>query len=1186
MAKQCDWNVYAQLMSTLGHGYPLWRPDCDPNAPPTYTKGEARVGDLGYLTNEGDFAYLFNVCADASDLSNSGRVPPDFIPLTDFPEPVVGERLEMHGKNTVLTASGCHSSTRLDQTPVQVKFEAGHGYEFTCSATQAAILVLPEGGERYDSVFPHLLEEYAAANAHGWYKYLNGPTQHRQIRNGMLYLVTGFDKCPSWGNACYSRPPDSPSISLKFSTAGTTGLDGLMRYSWDVQQNVHTQNYCTGTPGMPASQTIFLRGYSISVLPDPSFQGVGIGQVMSSSRITKGFKRRRQSIGYRGGVNKPNVDSNVDIPYYSHANRQTNISVQISSSQDKSINPSALINNYILKHVGVTLKSEIVRLAQTFLLAQFSGAQVALTHDGYWMGMVEDGQNPLDAQFASYAIENNLLSVNIPTENAWVAKGTTLSREPLTPETRSTFALVIGIDEYEYGEYENLLAAVADADRFENYLLEGLQTPREHIISLRNGQATRRAIIDGFRSLICNPRIVSGMAAIIIYYSGHGAVTPKPDEWTDWQTYDNEIEMLCPTDIGVLDVNGKVVEGIPDRTISELLLELATAKGNNITLILDCCHAAGINREMQPADVQNAKSRRILNPPKLSANCDSTTVSRGSSGVKITSGFSGSLWDSHVLLAACNRRQSAWEVDGQGIFTRALLRIMRKNPIDELTYRSLIHRLVMPPFQTPHLEGRHALRRLFDSWEEPADNSMILCRHENGEPHLVLHAGLLHGITVGSTFEIFRTDLPDSQHPLATATVSKVETFISLLVPLDSAFLTSNKNRRVWYARLQKASSASFGTYCNDSNLLTRILNEDCEPRITVPVIAVETPDDADLCLTVKDEVIFFDRGNNISLFSPNIGFASRFPRVSQVNDIMHVRNVINRFARFTAQLTIQSPLRIAQFVSIEMNKLQRVGRSLTPVGENLLSAIEDEKSIEFVADTSLPWNRSPSYGFTIRNVSDVDLYVYLFYFDATSFEIDAWYSSKMSPNNKEEQGSVDTCLQKGSTLTLGYGNGGMNPFAFTVPDGQDVDVCFFKLFVTAKPVDLGSISQSSPFSDLRTRSSVSPAPSPPDLTGSWASMAIPVVQRRAQSVVSNMPEINQHKTSRAAESSPLPSRQGVASLPSLDLPAPHPVQMESSEEHTQLSQWLANSLQTLKDSVPGAVVIQLYEKIRSWFWF
>ncbi|KAK0194259.1 caspase domain-containing protein [Armillaria mellea] len=806
-------------------------------------------------------------------------------------------------------------------------------------------------------------------------------------------------------------------------------------------------------------------------------------------------------------------------------------------------------------------------------VSPFSSTQAAFTHDGH-----RTRDNPLDARLPN-AMEDYQPSVEISTKIAGVAKGTSPSgADRFVPESRGTFALVIGIDEYECGEYGNLLAAVADADRFQDYLLGDLHTPREHIISLRNGQATRKAIIDGFKSLICNPRIVQGMAAVIIYYSGHGAVALKPDEWSDWQTYDNEIEMLCPADIGILDINNKVVEGIPDRTISELLLELATAKGNNITLILDCCHAAGLNRGMQSPDISNARSRRILNPPKLSASCDSTMLSRGSSGVKVTSGFSGSLWDSHVLLAACNRRQSAWEVDGQGIFTKALLKIMRKSPISELTYRSLMHRLVMPTFQTPHLEGRHTLRRLFDSWEEPADSSMILCRHEHGEPHLVLHAGLLHGITVGSTYEIFGTDLSTLQHPLAIVTIDKVETFTSL-VALDPVFLISNKNRRVWYARLLKASGANFSVYCNDSNYLTRILSEDCEPRITVPAVSVHTLDEAELCLTVKDEVVYFDRGNKIGLFSPRIGFASRFPRVSQVSDITHVRRIINHFARFTTQLTIQSPLPVAQFISIEMNRVD--GRSLTPVGDNLLAAIEDEKPIEFVVDTSLPRDQYPRYGLTIRNISDVDLYAYLFYFDGTSFEINAWYSSKMSPNNKEEQGSVDTCLQKGSVLTLGYGNGGMNPFMFTMPDGQDVDVCFFKLFVTAKPVDLGSISQSSPFSDLRTSRGESPAKYSLYLTGSWASISIPIVQRRAQPMISNTPEAKKHGISAevSAASFPIDSfpPQGFVSSSKNVSPGRHP----------HLPHWLSKRMRRLKEAlsfkkvnaISHTVATQPYEK-------
>ncbi len=70
--------------------------------------------------------------------------------------------------------------------------------------------------------------------------------------------------------------------------------------------------------------------------------------------------------------------------------------------------------------------------------------------------------------------------------------------------------------------------------------------------------------------------------AIIIYLAGYGATTTKPVEWTDWETPNNEIGMLCPTDIGIVDEDGDVVGGIPDRTINQLLQEMSRSRGNNI----------------------------------------------------------------------------------------------------------------------------------------------------------------------------------------------------------------------------------------------------------------------------------------------------------------------------------------------------------------------------------------------------------------------------------------------------------------------------------------------------------------------------------------------------------------------------------------------------------------------------
>ncbi|PBK76068.1 hypothetical protein ARMSODRAFT_950445 [Armillaria solidipes] len=661
------------------------------------------------------------------------------------------------------------------------------------------------------------------------------------------------------------------------------------------------------------------------------------------------------------------------------------------------------------------------------------------------------------------------------------------------PQTHAIFALVMGISEYKFMGYENLQGAANDADKFEGYLREDLQTPEENIISLRDAQATRSAIIDEFTNLIQNPNIVCGRAAIVIYFAGHGAVANKPGEWTDWETSDNTIEMLCPADMGLLDEYNNVIEGIPDRTISELLLRLSEAKGNNITVVLDCCHAAGINRGLQHPDAQ-LRSRRILHPPQISPKCDSTISSRRSRG--ITSGFSGSSWDSHIVLAACSRHQSAWEEDGQGIFTRALLKVMRRTPSRGITYKSLMHRLVMPPFQTPHLEGKHLHRFLFDSSQDPAENCRILCRREDGQSHFTLYAGSLHGITKGSTFGIYLTDLASDSHSLSTAVVDEVGTFVSYLTPSDPALFATVKNRRVWYARLIEVSEACLLIHCYPPALMTRILTEDQEPKFTVPVCTTEDPDQADLCIVLERRTVYFERGHRNSLFNPCVGFSPRLSYFSGIDDVSGIRRVIDHFAHFTSHLTMTSPFPMSDFASVEMKRLVHVGSNLCPDGENLLSAVEDGKYIQLNVDTSLPPNQCPSYGFTIQNESDVNLYAYLFYFDVSTLQIDAWYSSKMS-SSKSEPRSVDTYLERNSTLTLGFGNGGMSPFTFTIPDGQEVDVCFFKFFVTTQPVDLGSIPRSSPFSALTMRRGGNPLQFPPVLDRSWASMTIPVIQRR-----------------------------------------------------------------------------------------
>ncbi|PBK84254.1 hypothetical protein ARMGADRAFT_615488 [Armillaria gallica] len=696
-----------------------------------------------------------------------------------------------------------------------------------------------------------------------------------------------------------------------------------------------------------------------------------------------------------------------------------------------------------------------------------------------------------------------------PSSNSLPKLGTSQARqEPVgggTPAQgkHQTFALVIGIDKYKFVEpNQDLQVAVKDADDFKSYLVKDMLVPEANIINLRNDQATRLAIIEAFIELKDDPRITPGEVAIIIYFAGHGAVARKPSAWKNWETPDDKVEMLCPADINH-DLNGKDrVEGIPDRTLSRLLLDLSKAKGNNITLILDCCHAAGMNRGSNDPALRS----RVLNlkgVQDLSPTCDEHIYSQESLTRSVQEGVS--YFGSHVLLAACRRTQIAWEDGNNGIFTTALLRSLRKAASSDLqpTYDSLMNGL--PPMrgdQTPHWDGKHLHRFIFDSWRIPAGRSMILCYQGSPWPSdLVLRAGSLHGITVGSTFEIFRSPFPhpNIQDLVATLTVTDVNQSISQLHLTSSNSFTLNSGS-FWYARLRKAFDTSpLHIYCDDQGTLDLILADTSESLLTAHVIPVEDPDDADICLTVEANIVHFNQGKRAGT---RIEFSSYFPPYSpcQVHSIPDIRDFINRYAHFTSRLIIKSPVATTDFVAIEMNKLRfdEDEGEVKKDSQVTLTTVKDGELFEIVVDTA---QYPDPYGFTICHNGGVDLYAYLLYFDASKLTIDTWYHPQKGQMNGE--GSVDPCLSNNSTLTLGYGRSVMNPMSFDVPDGQDVDICFLKIFVATKAVDIGPIEQyESSGPDVKQRSAVPLAPSPSDFE--WASKTITIISKRSQSGVSS----------------------------------------------------------------------------------
>ncbi|KAK0187614.1 hypothetical protein F5146DRAFT_1141058 [Armillaria mellea] len=406
-------------------------------------------------------------------------------------------------------------------------------------------------------------------------------------------------------------------------------------------------------------------------------------------------------------------------------------------------------------------------------------------------------------------------------------------------------------------------------------------------------------------------------------------------------------------------------------------MELLNAKGDNITLILDCCHVAGMNRGANdPA--QQSWTLYFKNVQDLSPTCNEhiySHESRTRSFQDRESGFSGSYLGSHILLAACRCAQTAWEEGDNGLFMTALLSSLKDATSRDLppTYASLMKCLPKLENQMPHWDGKHVHRFLFDSWQVPAGCSAIPCYRGSDWPdNLILQAGSLHGITVGSTFEIFRSPFshPNINNHVAILMVTEVKQSISRLLPTSSKSTGSALNSGFWYARLRKAS--------NDFPFF--------ESTLMAHAVCIKNPDDVDICLTVKGNMVHFNQGKRAS---GRIKFSSYFPPYSPcpVLAMPDIQNFINHYAHFTSCLVIKSPHATMDFVTITMNKLRTPRKGIPEAdGKVGLATVKDGELFEITINTSMKYR--DCYGFTIIHKGGVDLYTYLLYFDASKLTI------------------------------------------------------------------------------------------------------------------------------------------------------------------------------------------------------
>ncbi|WP_212840422.1 caspase family protein [Catellatospora sp. IY07-71] len=282
--------------------------------------------------------------------------------------------------------------------------------------------------------------------------------------------------------------------------------------------------------------------------------------------------------------------------------------------------------------------------------------------------------------------------------------------------------------------------------------------------------ATRAGILAAYEQLIAEAEPDD---AIVVFYSGHGGYC-LPPEHERTASLPSRIQFIVPSDFDESQPGD--FRGITDLELSGLLARL-TERTRNVTVVLDCCHAAHMSRD--PDRIVKALSVPA-SYALLSAHLD--RVGRQDPAFRQRLAPEGN--PDAVRVVACAPEQSAYEYAvaagrSMGMLTEALTGALTEARDGGLTvsWATVVDRvrtrvLTKMPTQRPEVEGP-ARRMLFERTE--TDTVATLPVSAEGS-RLKLAGALLLGVRPGDEFVIMPPDSagPDERSKLGDVQVEKI----------------------------------------------------------------------------------------------------------------------------------------------------------------------------------------------------------------------------------------------------------------------------------------------------------------------------------------------------------------------------------------------------------------------------
>lgn len=322
-----------------------------------------------------------------------------------------------------------------------------------------------------------------------------------------------------------------------------------------------------------------------------------------------------------------------------------------------------------------------------------------------------------------------------------------------SPKHTKKHALLIGISDYEKTQFNSLDGPLNDLELVRGVLVERFGFKEENIITFTNARATHTALKAAFASL--SERVSPG-DFVYIHYSGHGSFTRdlNGDELhgkdQTWVSYGSRPK--AP--------NNRVLDNfdVLDDEINEWLVPIH-AKADQIVFISDSCHSASVTRGIAP------KMRAVpidYRPHPLGK--------KDYQKVKLTKG---------IRIGAAGDEESACEFespDGKsyGLFTwfwaQALIEANPQETWNDVFKRA--YSLVTSKkgvLQHPQIEGE-GNRLVFGGSIAPPSKSIPVAKADQQGKTAQINAGLLSGVTRGSTFRLYSPLRPGDEPALLEIT--------------------------------------------------------------------------------------------------------------------------------------------------------------------------------------------------------------------------------------------------------------------------------------------------------------------------------------------------------------------------------------------------------------------------------